>query len=81
MVTGLYPESHGILGDRMWDPIQGQLFDRHDANAQRDSIWWKGEPIWITATSQVLFCTKSFQFRTLPLLFTFGPVLKQELII
>ncbi|KRZ67263.1 Ectonucleotide pyrophosphatase/phosphodiesterase C27A7.1, partial [Trichinella papuae] len=50
IVTGLYPESHGIIDNRMLDktisPIaEEQLFTmKHSDNPK----WWLGEPIWNT---------------------------------
>ncbi|KAK9448043.1 alkaline-phosphatase-like protein [Limtongia smithiae] len=49
MVTGLYPSSHGIVGNRFWDPELQEEFNYHSADAM-DSKWWKGEPIWVTAS-------------------------------
>lgn len=51
IVTGLTPEHHGIVANAMRDPVLG-LFTTRDRAAQRDSSWWSGEPIWITAEKQ-----------------------------
>ncbi|XP_052776109.1 uncharacterized protein LOC128213996 [Mya arenaria] len=51
IVTGLYPESHGIVNNDMVDEDIGQIFGITGANAS-DSRWWKAEPIWITAKKQ-----------------------------
>ncbi|KAK6183339.1 hypothetical protein SNE40_010840 [Patella caerulea] len=49
MVTGLYEESHGIVGNYMYDPIFNESFGL----STHDSKWWEaGEPIWITATKK-----------------------------
>lgn len=44
MVTGLYPESHGIVSNYMYDPEFKARFDLKTT----DPRWWKAEPLWIT---------------------------------
>ncbi|KAJ8305988.1 hypothetical protein KUTeg_016533 [Tegillarca granosa] len=51
IVTGLYPESHGIIDNNMYDPNIGQKFSMSAKNAS-DTRWWGGEPIWNTAVQQ-----------------------------
>uniref|UniRef100_A0A8C9UAA0 Ectonucleotide pyrophosphatase/phosphodiesterase 2 n=1 Tax=Scleropages formosus TaxID=113540 RepID=A0A8C9UAA0_SCLFO len=51
LVTGLYPESHGIVGNSMHDPE----FDANFHLRGREKLnhrWWGGQPIWVTATKQ-----------------------------
>jgi predicted AlkP superfamily pyrophosphatase or phosphodiesterase len=36
----------------MYDPDLQEKFSLHDAKAQKDSRWWGGEPIWVTAEKQ-----------------------------
>lgn len=52
-VTGLYPENHGIISNRMYDPSFKEFFSIGDASA-RDGKWYGGEPIWVTAQKQGL---------------------------
>ncbi|KAA3618102.1 MAG: alkaline phosphatase family protein [Calditrichaeota bacterium] len=52
IVTGLYPENHGIISNYMFDPELGAYFSLRDENALTNGIWWGGEPIWITAEKQ-----------------------------
>lgn len=47
LLTGLLPHNHGIISDQLYDREAGGLIDR-------DSAWWKGEPIWETASKQGL---------------------------
>ncbi|MCL4113157.1 UNVERIFIED_CONTAM: hypothetical protein GTU68_065793 [Idotea baltica] len=55
IVTGLYPENHGIIGNRMYDPRTKAHFKIGAGSlATRESIWFEGEPIWITAKKQGL---------------------------
>ena len=51
IVTGLTPEHHGIVANVMKDPVLG-TFRISDTIAVRDSRWWGGEPIWVTAEKQ-----------------------------
>lgn len=54
IVTGLYPENHGIIGNTVYDPDRDELLNMRDDEAQQTSDWWGGEPIWITAEQQGL---------------------------
>jgi len=54
IVTGLYPEHHGIVSNTILDPETGRWFRISDRHAVRDSSWWGGEPIWVTAVKQGL---------------------------
>ena len=50
IVTGLYPEHHGIVENHVYD--FGEVFDIGDKQKVRDPKWWWGEPIWNTAEKQ-----------------------------
>ncbi|KAI9311575.1 alkaline-phosphatase-like protein [Dichotomocladium elegans] len=52
LVTGLYPESHGIVGNYFYDPVLNDSFDYHHPEASWNKKWWGGEPIWNTAVRQ-----------------------------
>ena len=52
MATGLYPEHHGIVSNRMFDPARDAWFAIDDRAAVEDGAWWDGEPIWLTAERQ-----------------------------
>ena len=52
IATGLYPENHGIVGNTMYDPVLDRRFSIGDREAVRDSVWWQGEPIWVTLEKQ-----------------------------
>ncbi|XP_069126683.1 uncharacterized protein [Argopecten irradians] len=51
IVTGLYPESHGIISNKMYDEHIGKYFTL-GSWTKYDPRWWGGEPIWITAKKQ-----------------------------
>jgi predicted AlkP superfamily pyrophosphatase or phosphodiesterase len=52
MATGLYPESHGVVGNSFWDPAQQKEFYYTDPERSLQAEWWGGEPIWRTAERQ-----------------------------
>jgi predicted AlkP superfamily pyrophosphatase or phosphodiesterase len=51
LVTGLYPEHHGIVGNVIVDPSFPERFTM-SAKTAKDPRWWGGEPIWVTAIRQ-----------------------------
>ncbi|KAG9985333.1 Phosphodiest-domain-containing protein, partial [Aureobasidium melanogenum] len=52
LVTGLYPEAHGVVGNSFWDPELKEDFYYTDPARSMQPKWWKGEPIWVTAEEQ-----------------------------
>ncbi|KYQ93587.1 type I phosphodiesterase/nucleotide pyrophosphatase family protein [Tieghemostelium lacteum] len=47
IATGLLPEYHGIVSNKMFEPETGKSYNmRINGN---DSYWYGGEPIWVTA--------------------------------
>ena len=52
IVTGLYPDHHGIVNNRMLDPVSGKRFVSSDAALAADPLWWGGEPLWVGAERQ-----------------------------
>ena len=52
LVTGLYPENHGIVENRFFDPGRGTAYSFRDPAMVADGTWYRGEPIWVTAESQ-----------------------------
>ena len=49
IVTGLFPESHGLIANSMYDPV----FDDNFTMRTVDSRWWNdGEPVWVTNEKQ-----------------------------
>uniref|UniRef100_A0AAY5L384 SMB domain-containing protein n=1 Tax=Esox lucius TaxID=8010 RepID=A0AAY5L384_ESOLU len=51
LATGLYPESHGIVGNSMYDPVFNANFNLR-GREKLNHRWWGGQPIWITAVKQ-----------------------------
>jgi len=53
IITGLYPEKHGLIANNIYDPLLDKRFSMR--NGQRsNSAWYNGEPIWITAKNHGL---------------------------
>ena len=52
IVTGLYPDHHGIVNNRMVDPASGKRFVYSDRKTTSDPMWWGGEPLWVGAERQ-----------------------------
>ncbi|XP_026360594.2 ectonucleotide pyrophosphatase/phosphodiesterase family member 1 isoform X2 [Ursus arctos] len=53
IVTGLYPESHGIIDNKIYDPKMNAFFALR-SKEKFNPEWYKGEPIWHTAKYQGL---------------------------
>ena len=47
IVTGLYPEAHGIVDNYFWDDERPE---KRFSKASVDPGWYHGEPIWNTVT-------------------------------
>ena len=52
IATGLYPEHHGIVGNRFFDPVRGEAYHYRNTATVQDGSWYGGEPIWVTAETQ-----------------------------
>ncbi|XP_055889959.1 ectonucleotide pyrophosphatase/phosphodiesterase family member 5-like [Biomphalaria glabrata] len=50
LVTGMWEESHGIVGNQMYDPHLNQVFTPENISANSDPAWFDvgAEPIWVT---------------------------------
>ena len=53
IVTGLYPDHHGIVQNTIDDLAYAERFTMSAATA-REGRWWGGEPMWVTAERQGL---------------------------
>src|SRR2546425_8041061 len=51
IVTGLYPDHHGIVQNTIDDLAYAERFTMSAATA-REGRWWGGEPMWVTAERQ-----------------------------
>lgn len=52
LITGLYPSSHGIVGNTFYDPTIEKQFWNTDPARSRDTEFWGGEPLWQTLSYQ-----------------------------
>ncbi|KAM4693248.1 ectonucleotide pyrophosphatase/phosphodiesterase family member 1 [Discoglossus pictus] len=53
LVTGLYPESHGLVDNKMYNPKRNAVFTLGNKEKFHPS-WYQGEPMWLTAMNQGL---------------------------
>ncbi|XP_073431921.1 ectonucleotide pyrophosphatase/phosphodiesterase family member 3 isoform X2 [Dendrobates tinctorius] len=53
IVTGLYPESNGIIDNNMYDRNMNKNFSL-SGNEKFNETWWQGQPVWLTAMYQGL---------------------------
>ncbi|XP_017595275.1 PREDICTED: ectonucleotide pyrophosphatase/phosphodiesterase family member 3 isoform X2 [Corvus brachyrhynchos] len=51
--SGLYPESHGIIDNNMYDVHLNAHFSLSGEEKFKPA-WWKGQPVWLTAMYQNL---------------------------
>jgi predicted AlkP superfamily pyrophosphatase or phosphodiesterase len=52
LVTGLYPEHHGIVANSFYDPARKQRYSYNDPISNRDGSWYGGTPLWVLAEKQ-----------------------------
>ncbi|HEX7118306.1 MAG TPA: ectonucleotide pyrophosphatase/phosphodiesterase [Longimicrobiales bacterium] len=60
IATGMYAESHGLVGNDFWDPEFEALYRLADRSAVQDGRWYGGEPIWVTAERQGMVAASFF---------------------
>ncbi len=52
IVTGLYPEHHGIVGNQFYDPARKERYSYTDPKTSTDGSWYGGTPLWSLAEQQ-----------------------------
>ena len=52
IVTGLYPEHHGLVANSFYDESRQARYAINDAKAVTDGSWYSGVPLWSLAESQ-----------------------------
>lgn len=52
IVTGLYPEHHGIVGNSFYDPERKETYSYRDPKTSTDGSWYGGMPLWSLAEKQ-----------------------------
>ena len=64
IVTGMRAESHGLVGNRFWDPARNEGYSMSDTLDVWDDSWYRGEPIWVTAEKQGMRTASYFWVAT-----------------
>jgi predicted AlkP superfamily pyrophosphatase or phosphodiesterase len=52
IVTGLYPEHHGLVANSFYDPARKQAYSYKDEQTVTDGTWYSGTPLWVLAEQQ-----------------------------
>lgn len=52
IVTGLYPEHHGLVANSFYDETKQARYAISDSKAVTDGSWYSGTPLWSLAESQ-----------------------------
>ncbi len=52
IVTGLYPEHHGLVANNFYDETKQARYSISDPKAVTDGSWYSGVPLWSLAESQ-----------------------------
>jgi predicted AlkP superfamily pyrophosphatase or phosphodiesterase len=52
IVTGLYPEHHGIVGNSFYDPARKERYTYTNPQTSADGSWYGGTPLWSLAEQQ-----------------------------
>ena len=52
IVTGLYPEHHGIVGNSFYDPARDAVYVYTRPESNGDGTWYGGIPLWSLAEQQ-----------------------------
>jgi predicted AlkP superfamily pyrophosphatase or phosphodiesterase len=52
IVTGLYPEHHGLVANTFYDETKHARYSISDGRAVKDGSWYSGVPLWSLAESQ-----------------------------
>lgn len=60
IVTGMYPENHGIIANNFIDQFTKEKFSIKDTMEVRNPKWYRGEAIWETAKRQGVITASYF---------------------
>lgn len=60
IITGMYPQNHGIIANFFENPINNETYGLGDTNAVRNPYWYWGEAFWETASRQGIKCASYF---------------------
>ena len=60
IITGMYPENHGIIFNVFKNPFNGREYNIGDSVEVKDSRWYKGEAFWETGRRQGIITASYF---------------------
>ncbi len=60
IITGMYPEHHGIISNNFKNYFTGKYFKLSDSVEVRNAYWYKGEAFWETAERQGIISASYF---------------------
>ncbi len=52
IITGLYPQSHGIVANEFYNPALDADYSIRDPYTIKDGSWYGGTPLWVLAEQQ-----------------------------
>ncbi len=52
LVTGLFPEHHGIVRNSFYDPVRKETYSYKESKTNADGTWYGGTPLWSLAEGQ-----------------------------
>src|SRR5580692_7026552 len=52
IVTGLYPDHHGIVANAFYDPARRESYSYTNPKTTGDGSWYSGTPLWVLAEKQ-----------------------------
>ena len=52
IVTGLYPDHHGIVANSFYDPVRKETYSYTNPKTTGDGSWYGGTPLWVLAEQQ-----------------------------
>ena len=64
IATGMYAENHGLIGNHFYDAKFDETYSLSDRSKVKDSKFYGGEPIWVTAEKQGLKTASYFWVGT-----------------
>jgi len=60
IITGLYPENHGIIHNEFYNHFMGKKYKVGDEKSIRDARWYLGEAFWETSERQGIITASYF---------------------
>jgi len=54
IITGLYPENHGIIDNYFYEPDRNDYYMSNQSAKVQDGSWYGGTPLWVLAKQQDL---------------------------